>query len=144
MDNDNPFLDLVEIMHGIARRNQSPIIGIGKVINTSPLKILYNGIVLEEKELWVNDYLLTNHKRTTKGETTGHIVSGTQPAGHHVHAHGIDNGYTDTYNDTTITTDTDLKVGYRVAIMPMQDSVDKSKQQFVVLCHLRRPDGNYS
>ena len=136
MNNDNPFSDLIEILNSIARNNQSPVIGIGEVTSTSPLKILYNGIELEEKELWVNDYLLTNHSRTARGT----INSGTQPAGHHSHTHGIANPY----DDTIIYTDTDLKVGYRVAIMPMQDSVDKSKQQFMVLCHLRRPDGNYS
>lgn len=136
MQNDNPISDFIEVMNKIARNNQSPIIGIGEVTSTSPLKILYNGIELDEKELWVNDYLLTDHKRTAKGI----INSGTQPAGHHTHTHEIANPYT----DTIITTDTDLKVGFRVAIMPMQDSTDKSKQQFIVLCHIRRPDGKYS
>ncbi len=143
MQNDNPISDFLDVMNKIARNNQSPIIGIGEVISTTPLKILYNGIELDEKELWVNDYLLTDHKRTAKG----HIVSATQNRGggsgdpaYESHNHDIHNDYT----DTIITTDTDLKVGFRVAIMPMQDSTDNSKQQFIVLCHIRRPDGNYS
>lgn len=136
MNNDNPFSDLIDVFNGIARNNQSPTIGIGEVTSTSPLKILYNGIELDEKELWVNDYLLIDHSRTVKGI----INSGTQPAGHHSHTHEIANPYT----DTIIYTDTDLKIGYRVAIMPMKDSIDGSKQQYIVLCHIRRPDGNYS
>ena len=135
MQNDEAMSAFFETIEGISRNNQSPVIGIGKVISTNPLKIQYNGVVLDEKELWINDYLWTNHGRTAKG----HIVSGTQPAGHHVHSHGIDNDYT----DTIITTDTDLKPGYYVAIMPMQDSTDKTKQQFVVLCHIMRLDKNY-
>lgn len=143
MNNDNPYSDIIEIMKGVAVNNQPPTIGIGEVISTSPLKILYNGIVLEEPELWVNDYLLTDHSRTAKGK----LNSETQPEsggdGYALfasHTHKIANPYT----DTIIYTDTDLKVGFRVAIFPLQDSVDKSKQQYMVLCHLRRPDGKYS
>ena len=143
MQNEDPMENLFDTIERISKNNQSPVIGIGKVISTNPLKIKYNGIELDERELWINDYLWTNHSRTTKGETTGHIVSGTQPAGHHVHSHEISNSYTDTYNDTTVMTDTDLKPGYYVAIMPMQDSTDGTKQQYIVLCHIMRLDGNY-
>jgi len=143
MQNDEAMSALFETIEGMARNNQSPTVGIGKVISTDPLVIRYNGMDLDEKELWINDYLWTNHSRTTKGETSGHIVSGTQPAGHHSHTHGINNDYTDTYNDTTITTDTDLKPGYYVAIMPMQDSTDRTKQQYIVLCHIMRLDRKY-
>ena len=143
MQNDNPFSTLFDCMAGIAQNNNSPVIGIGKVISTEPLKISYNGIILDERELWINDYLLKDHERTAKG----HIVSATQNraggsgmAEYQSHNHDIHNDYT----DTIITTDTDLKVGYDVAIMPMQDSTDGTKQQFVVLCHLRRLDGQYN
>lgn len=135
MQNDEAMAALFNTFEGISQNNQSPVIGIGRVISTNPLKIKYNNLELDEKELWINDYLWTNHGRTAKG----HIVSGTQPAGHHVHSHGIDNDYT----DTIVTTDTDLKPGYYVAIMPMQDSTDKTKQQYIVLCHIMRLDGNY-
>ena len=135
MQNEDPMESMFDMIEGIAQNNQSPTIGIGKVLTTKPLTIQYNSIVLDEKDLWINDYLWTDHGRTAKG----HIVSGTQDAGHHTHAHAIDNDYT----DTIMTTDTDLKPGYYVAIMPMQDSTDRTKQQYIVLCHIMRLDGNY-
>lgn len=135
MQNDEAMAALFESIEGISKNNRSPVIGIGKVISTEPLRIQYNGIVLDEKELWINDYLWTGHSRTAEG----HIVSGTQPAGHHTHSHGIHNDYTDTIR----TTDTDLKPGFYVAIMPMQDSTDGTKQQYMVLCHIMRLDGKY-
>ena len=132
MQNDNPIEVMFDTIAGIARNNQSPKIGIGKVISEEPLQIQYNGKVLDEKELWINDYLLVDHERTGKGT----ITSGTQEAGHHNHKHDIDNPYTENY----ITTDTDLKVGYYVAIMPIADSIDGTNQQFIVLCHIKRLD----
>ena len=143
MQNDEAMSVLFDIVEGVAKNNRSPAVGIGKVISTNPLKIQYNGIVLDANELWINEYLWTDHSRTTKGETKGHIVSGTQPAGHHVHTHDIDNDYTDIYEDTTIMTDTDLKPGYYVAILPMASSTDSTKQQYIVLCHIIRLDGRY-
>ena len=143
MQNDEAMSALFETIEGISKNNCSPVIGIGKVIRTNPLQIRYNGIVLTKEELWINDYLWTKHSRTTKGETRGHIISGTQPAGHHVHTHDIDNDYMDIYEDTTITTDTDLKPGYYVAILPMASSTDNTKQQYMVLCHIMRLDGKY-
>lgn len=143
MQNDEAMAALFDTFEGIAKNNRSPGVGIGKVISTNPLRIQYNGMVLTKEELWINDYLWTDHSRTTKGETRGHIISGTQPLGHHPHTHEINNDYTDVYNDTTITTDTDLKPGYYVAILPMQDSTDGTKQQYMILCHIMRLDGKY-
>ena len=135
MQNDEAMSALFDTVEGIAKNNKSPVIGIGKVISTDPLQIQYNGMVLTKEELWINDYLWTDHSRTTKGN----IVSGTQPAGHHSHTHNIANDYT----DTTITTDTDLKPGYYVAVMPIQDSTDRTNQQYMILCHIMRLDGKY-
>lgn len=135
MQNDEAMVTLFDTIEKISKNNNSPVIGIGKVISTNPLKIKYNGITLEKEELWINDYLWTNHSRTAKGQ----IKSGTQPAGHHTHTHSIDNPYT----DTIYTTDTDLKPGYYVAIMPMQNSTDGTNQQYIVLCHIMRLDKKY-
>ncbi|MBR1728032.1 MAG: DUF2577 domain-containing protein [Selenomonadaceae bacterium] len=135
MNNDNPMEALFNTFEGIAKNNQSPKIGIGKVISEEPLQIQYNGKILDEKELWVNDYLLIGHARTAEGE----IQSATQPDGHHEHKHEIDDPYQETYN----TTDTDLKVGFYVALMPIADSVDGSNQQFIVLAHIKRLDEKY-
>ena len=71
----------------------------------------------------------------------GHIVSATQyrsgGGGYALfesHNHDIDNDYT----DTETTTDSDLKAGYYVAMFPIQDSTDGTKQKYVVLCHITR------
>ena len=135
---ENPYQQLLGIMAGVSQNNQSPTLVIGKVISDLPnIKIQYNGIVLDKNDLWINDYLLTNHTRTHKG----HIVSATQyrsgGGGYALfesHNHDIDNDYT----DTETTTDSDLKEGYYVAMFPIQDSTDGTKQKYVVLCHITR------
>ena len=138
---ENPYSNMLGIMKDISINNNSPCICIGKVVAEPPeIQIEYNGILLTKEELWINDYLLVGHSRTKKG----HLVSATQnraggsgDAEYASHNHDIDNDYT----DTDITTDTDLKVGYYVALMPMQASTDKTKQQYIVLCHIKRIDG---
>lgn len=136
MRNDNPMESLFDVIAGIAKNNQSSKAGIGKVISDEPLQIQYNGKILDEKELWVNDYLLKEHYREFKG----HIASGTQEAGHHNHKHDIDNPY----ESTSYTTNTDLQPGFYVALLPIADSIDGTNQQFIVLCHIKRLDGKYS
>ena len=135
MQNDNPVEVLFDTIEGIAKNNQSPKIGIGKVITEEPLQIQYNGKILDQKELWINDYLLANHSRAASGQ----ITSGTAEAGHHNHKHDINNSY----DETWITSDSDLKVGSYVAIMPIADSIDGSNQQFIILCHIKRLDELY-
>ena len=125
-------------MAGVSQNNQSSGLVIGKVIQDLPnIKIQYNGIILDKDDLWINDYLLTNHTRTHKW----HIVSATQNrtggggyAEFASHNHDIHNDYT----DTKTTTDSDLKVGFYVAMFPIQDSTDNTKQKYVVLCHITR------
>ena len=136
MKNDDPIEALFNTIEGIAKNNQSPKIGIGKVISEEPLKIQYNGKELDEKELWINDYLLQGHYR----EFNGQITSGTREAGHHTHKHDID----DPYQSTSYTISTDLAIGSYVAIMPIADSIDGSNQQFIVLCHVKRLDEKYA
>ena len=138
---ENPYSNILDIMKGVSINNNSPSIVIGKVVSPPPnIQIEYNGILLEKEELWINDYLLVGHSRTKQG----HIVSATQnraggsgDAEYASHNHDIDNDYT----DTDITTDTDLKAGFYVALMPMQASEDGTKQQYIVLCHIKRIDG---
>ena len=134
---ENPYQQLLGIMAGVSQNNQSPTLVIGKVISDLPnIKIQYNGIILDKNDLWINDYLLTNHTRTHKG----HIVSATQNrsggggyAEFASHNHDIDNDYT----DTETTTDSDLKAGFYVAMYPIQDSTDNTNQKYVVLCHIK-------
>lgn len=135
---ENPYQRLLGIMAGVAGNNQSPTLVIGKVIRDLPdLRIQYNGIILDKHDLWLNDYLLTGHTRTHKG----HIISATQNraggggyALFESHNHDIHNDYT----DTEATTDSDLKAGSYVALFPLQDSTDGTKQKYVVLCHITK------
>lgn len=133
---ENPYQNMLDIIKGVSINNNSPSIIIGKVISDLPnIQIQYNGITLDKKDLWINDYLLTNHTRTHKG----HIVSATQNksggggyAEFASHNHDINNDYT----DSETTTDSDLKAGFYVALMPMQ-SEDGTKQKYIVLCHIK-------
>ena len=184
MINDEAMETLFGVVEGISKNNRSPIIGIGKVLSTEPLRIKYNDLILEKEELWINEYLWKDHRREAKGT----IKSGTLEVNYppdkrcpnksckqssdicpyaanctqeheerkkkcipelcppdpscHVgvrHTHPIDNFYT----DEIIYTDTDLKPGFYVAIMPTANSTDGTKQQYIVLCHIFRLDGKY-
>lgn len=136
--NENPYQNLLNIIRDVSIESNSPVLVIGKVIQDLPnLKIQYNGIILDKHDLWINDYLLTKHTRTHKG----HIVSATQyraggggDAEFASHNHDIHNDYT----DVETTTDSDLKTGFYVAMFPLQDSTDGTKQKYVVLCHITR------
>lgn len=90
---------MVDLFHNIAE-GHAPMQGsLGKVIAHPPdIDILWNGIHLTKEQVYLNEYWLIGHRREAKGT----IVSGTQPAGHHVHTHGINNPYTDDiiYTDT--------------------------------------------
>lgn len=134
---ENPYQNILDIIAGVSVNNNSPCICIGKVISDLPnLQIQYNGIILDKNDLWINDYLLTNHTRTHRG----HIVSATQNksggggyAEFESHNHDINNPFT----DSEATTDSDLKAGFYVALMPML-SEDGTKQKYIVLCHVSK------
>ena len=108
---------IVDAMHNIAA-GHAPMQGsLGKVIAPPPdIAILWNGIHLTKEQVYLNEQWLIGHYR----EARGHIVSGTQPAGHHVHTHGIDNDYTETF----IYTDT-LKPGDWVSVFPVEMEGDQ-------------------
>ena len=128
---ENPFGTILGVMKGVSENSNSPSIQIGKIIEPPPaIKVSYNGIILDKKDVWISEYLLIGYARTGRG----HIVSETQPrsggggdAEFASHTHAIDNDYT----DTIIYTDT-LKAGDYVAVMPMM-SEDGSAQQYIIL-----------
>jgi len=134
---ENPYNKLLSIMKDTSLNNNSPSIQIGKIINPPPeIQVSYNGIILDENDIWISDYLLAGYKREAKG----HINSGTQnrsggsgDAEFASHNHDIDNNYT----DTIIYTDT-LKIGDAVCIMPMIDSDDNSNQTYIILDRIVR------
>ncbi len=103
---------IVNEFHGIAEGHRPMQGGLGKIISPPPdIVIQWNGIQLTKKDIFLNEYWLPGHRREAKGK----IISGTQPAGHHGHTHGIANSYT----DDIIYTDT-LKPGDLVSVYPIE------------------------
>lgn len=120
---ENPYSTILGIVKNTSINANSPSIQIGKIISPPPeIQVSYNGIILDKKDVWISEYLLTGYSRAAQG----HIASATQPAAGHTHA--IDNDYT----DSIIYTDT-LAAGDYVSIMPMMSSNDGSSQQYIIL-----------
>ena len=136
--NSNAYTDILGIMQGVAQQNKTPQACIGTVAASPPgLAVSYNGLRLTSDELYISEYLLTDYARTTKG----HLVSATQDraggggdAEFASHNHDINNDYT----ESIITTDT-LKVGDKVAMLPLMPEGGKS-QQYIVIDKIVRPD----
>lgn len=134
----NPYIEMLDIMSGVANNIQVPTIQIGTILASPPaIKVSYKGIVLEPEELYISEYLLTEYERQTRG----HLVSATQnraggsgDAQYASHNHDINNDYT----ESIITTDT-LVPGDKVAIMPCV-SEDGTKQSYIILDKIVRPD----
>ncbi len=110
---------IIETMHDVAAAHESREASVGKIIAPPPdLKVEWNNIILTREQIYISERILIGHKR----EIRGHLVSGTQEAGHHVHTHAIDNDYT----ATMIYTDT-LKPGDLVSVVPLRDG-----QHFII------------
>ena len=92
---------------------------IGTIVSPPPeIKVQWNGMLLDKKWFYTDDYWLQGHTRQIRG----HIVSATQnksggsgDAQYESHNHEIDNDYTESF----IYTDT-LKVGDWVSILPCE------------------------
>jgi hypothetical protein len=114
---ENSAAKLVHTIHGIAGEHEPLLPSVGKVLTPPPnLTVQWNDIVIEAKDIYLNEYWLPGHTRTHKG----HIVSETQPkaggggyAEFASHTHDINNPYT----DTETLTDT-LKPGDLVSVYP--------------------------
>lgn len=134
----NPYIEMLDIMAGVANNKQVPTIQIGTILTPPPaIKVSYKDVVLEPEELYVSEYLLTEYARTTRG----HIISATQnraggrgDASYESHNHDINNDYT----ESIVTTDT-LVPGDKVAIMPCT-SEDGTIQSYIILDKIVRPD----
>ena len=114
---------MIDAIHSIAQSHEWPGISIGKIISPPPnIQIAWNDIILTKEQIYIDLWLLKGYYREAKG----HIVSGTQRADcgcGGLHAHPIDNDYTETF----ITTDT-LRAGDLVTVLPI-----KNGQQFIIL-----------
>ena len=139
---EDPYKGLLKLMGNIGKSSglqATPVIG--EIITPPPaLTVSYNGMVLDSKYLWIDEYWLQGHTRNARG----HIISATQnrsggsggPA-FASHNHDIDNDYT----DSIIYTDT-WQNGDKVLMVPIVGQDQKSVEQFVILCKLKRLDGN--
>lgn len=134
----NPYSELLGIINGVGKNNQSPTIQIGTILEPPPnIKVRYKSIILESSECYISEYLLTEYARTARG----YLVSATQnraggggQAEYASHNHDIDNNYTESW----VTTDT-LKKGDKVAIMPCE-SEDGTSQTYIILDKIVRPN----
>lgn len=121
---------IVKTQHEIAKSYTPEGVTVGKILAPPPeIKVLWNNIVLEKQDLYINEYWLVGHTRTHKG----HIKSATRErsggGGYALfasHNHDIDNDYT----DTETLTDT-LKVGDLVSIHPL-----RGEQLYILECKL--------
>ena len=106
---------VVDLFHGIADGHAAMQGGLGKVVAPPPdIDILWNGIHLTRKQVYLNEQWKIGHRREAKG----HIKSGTQDSSCLVgapHKHSIDNDYTEDF----IYTDT-LKPGDLVTVFPVE------------------------
>lgn len=114
---------------------------IGTIVSPPPeIKVQWNGMLLDKKWFYIDDYWLQGHTRQIKG----HIVSATQnrsgggdDAMFASHNHDIDNDYT----ASIIYTDT-WHVGDKILMIPIQGSDNKTVKQFWILSKGKRLDGN--
>ena len=139
---ENPFKALVDLHKRMAQTaGYQAEIGIGRIVSPPPeLIVSYNGMNIDKRFLWVDEYWIQGHTRTHKG----HIVSATQPRGggggyaeFASHTHDINDDYT----DTETITDTWKKDDY-VLMLPILGNDKKSASEYVVLGKLVRLDGN--
>ena len=139
---------MVADMHKIAHSHRPVEIGLGVVTQAPPeLVIMWNGIPLTKENLYIDQFLLPNYRRLSKGETKlpevkGAIRTNTQtrrggggdPA-FRSHSHKVNDDYKadaeGEYQASVIYTDCGLQVGDYVALLPINDA-----QQFIVLSKL--------
>lgn len=143
MDKANdPYKSILNLIGGVgAAAGMQAMPAIGEIVTPPPaLTISYNGMILDSKWLWIDEYWLQGHERNTKG----HLVSATQyraggsgEAAFTSHNHDIHDDYT----ENIIMTDT-WHTGDKVLMVPIVGQDNKSVEQFVILCKLVRLDGN--
>lgn len=136
---------MVSNFHNIAASHAPVSIGIGTVLAPPPeIQIAWNNIILEAKDLYIDQFLLPNYMRQLKGEekipqAEGDIKTNTQSkkGGHDKprfisHTHKINNSYKASvegkYMASAIYTDCGLQAGDLVSILPLEGG-----QKFIVL-----------
>lgn len=140
---------LVSNIHKIAASHNPVGIGIGQVVKEPPeLVIAWNGILLTAEQLYIDQFLLPNYQRLSKGELQQEEVKGdiktntaTRRGGsgdpsYTTHSHKVNDSYKASmrgeYTASVIYTDCGLQVGDYVAVLP----VGSNPQQFIILSKL--------
>ena len=139
---------MVASIHSIAKTHRPVEIGIGQVIQAPPeLVIAWNGIPIEKEQIYIDQFLLPQYRRLSKGETKLPQVEGTiktntqtrrggsgEPS-YTSHSHKVNDDYKadaeGEYQASVIYTDCGLQVGDYVAMLPINDG-----QNFIVLSKL--------
>lgn len=139
---------MVSNMHKIAAAHKPVAIGLGIVVKAPPeLVIAWNGILIEKNQIYIDQFLLPQYQRLSKGETQLAEVKGTirtntqtrrggsgEPS-YTSHNHKVNDDYKadaqGEYQSSVIYTDCGLQVGDYVAMLPINDG-----QQFIVLSKL--------
>jgi len=136
---------MVSTLHNIAAAHMPVGISIGRVLAPPPdIQIAWNNIILDKKQVYIDQFLLPQYKRMVKGDTKlpnaeGNIRTSTQSrrGGHDKpsfvsHVHKIHNSYKadveSDYQASAIYTDAGLQAGDYVSILPIDDG-----QKFIVL-----------
>lgn len=131
---ENPYKALVSLQRKLSRgAAMQPTIGIGYIVSPPPnIKIKYNGYIVTNKYLWIDDYWLPGHTRHMVGATSYRGGGSGDPA-YESHNHPIDNDeqLTDTW-----------AVGDHVAMLPITAEDNRTTTQYIILGKLKRLDGN--
>lgn len=134
MKTEDPYKALVAMHKRIAQGAAlQPTIGIGVVVNPPPsIVIRYNGYELDASRLWIDDYWIPGHTRHMVGATSN-ASGGSGEQAYASHNHPIDNDeqLTDTW-----------AAGDKVLLLPITGEDNRTVKQFVVLCKLKRLDGD--
>lgn len=131
---ENPYKALVNLQRRLsAGAALQPTVGIGKVVSSPPnIRISYNGYILTSKYLWIDEYWIPGHTRHMVGETSNRSGgSGDAEFASHNHPINNDEQLTDTW-----------AVGDNVLLLPVTGEDNRTTKQYVVLCKLKRLDGN--
>ncbi len=139
---EDPYKAMLMLFRNVGgRAGLQSTVQIGTIVSPPPeIKVQWNGMLLDKKWFYIDDYWLQGHTRQIRG----HIISATQNRGggggdaaYESHNHDIDNDYT----ASIIYTDT-WQIGDKVLMIPIMGDDNKTVKQFWILSKGKRLDGN--
>ena len=133
---EDPYKAMLMLFRNVGgKAGLQSTVQIGTIVSPPPeIKVQWNGMLLDKKWFYIDDYWLQGHTRQIRG----HIISATQNRGggigdsaYESHNHDINNDYT----ASIIYTDT-------VLMIPIMGDDNKTVKQFWILSKGKRLDGN--